>query len=498
MKKMNRYRVLCAAVALGLGVSAAAPVRAADEEAPAGPPRIMLDKSPAVVAYQLKRLTNAQLAAAERKADHAKYKPVYQAILVRKGMDKKLREEAVEALVAIDRSEPVAVLLAGIGKVDAEDKATPRELASLLLAQKPAALAAKGDELRAMATESDNPAVKQAAWAALIVGDHGHAKAWRLATGRGADGIKPMLAAVSLVPSAALRKGTYDDVVAQTACGDESVEAAALEALGYVSGREADAFGVLAKAVSGATGEKRAAAVRAIGRIPASKWPKDGVEPLAQAVVKLVESTPTEQRTTPEVVQAVQLGNDLAGAMGQPAGPAVRKRLRELAVRVVLMRTLVEQMQYDLRYFTVQAGKPVQIVLQNDDNMPHNLVITAPGGLAEIGTKGGSMAAPDDPKVKAHVPDDPKVLHATHMINNGETTTLSFNAPDKPGNYPFLCTYPAHWVRMYGVMQVVADLDAYDANPVVPKDPMTRKPYDNPKNEVVEGAAGGHGAEHKH
>src|SRR5688572_24411203 len=121
MKKTCRYRALCAAVALGMGLSAM-PVRAADEgEAPAGPPKIMLDKSPAVVAYQLKRLTNAQLAAVERKADHAKYKPVYQAILVRKGMDKKLREEAVEALVAIDKSEPVAVLLAGIAKVDAED-----------------------------------------------------------------------------------------------------------------------------------------------------------------------------------------------------------------------------------------------------------------------------------------------------------------------------------------------------------------------------------------
>ena len=97
--------------------------------------------------------------------------------------------------------------------------------------------------------------------------------------------------------------------------------------------------------------------MRSVGRIPASKWPKDQLEPLAQTIVKLVAGTAADQRTSPAVVQAVQLGNDLASQLGPEKGAGIRKSLRELAVRVVLFRTLKEQMMYDLRYFAVQAVK---------------------------------------------------------------------------------------------------------------------------------------------
>jgi azurin len=164
------------------------------------------------------------------------------------------------------------------------------------------------------------------------------------------------------------------------------------------------------------------------------------------------------------------------------------------------MHTLTEQMMYDLHYFTVQAGKPVQIILDNTDNMPHNVVVTTTGALQEVAITAGAMSTPDDPKAKAFVPESPKVLQATHLVQPGESETLSFTAPEKPGNYPFLCTYPGHWVKMYGVMQVVADLDKYDQSPTPPKDPLTHKPYTSPKNE---GAAEGDGhamnhAEHQH
>ncbi|MFM7112970.1 MAG: c-type cytochrome, partial [Planctomycetota bacterium] len=48
-------------------------------------------------------------------------------------------------------------------------------------------------------------------------------------------------------------------------------------------------------------------------------------------------------------------------------------------------------------------------------------------------------------------------------------------APATPGVYPYVCTYPGHWRRMYGALYVVADLDAYQANPeaYLAKNPMT-------------------------
>ncbi len=42
---------------------------------------------------------------------------------------------------------------------------------------------------------------------------------------------------------------------------------------------------------------------------------------------------------------------------------------------------------------------------------------------------------------------------------------MKFTAPNEPGIYPYVCTYPGHWRRMHGALYVVADLDAYLENP---------------------------------
>ncbi len=386
----------------------------------------------------------------------------------------------------------MSVLLEAIGKTEAEDKTTPRELGSLLMAQKPATLAGQRGKLEALAKESESATVKQAAYAGLVTADAKPDGALQLASEN--DGMKALLAGIPMITNGKLREGFYAKVkeLAERA-PDDATQVAALEALSAIPGHEAEEFTLLSGAIQKESGDKQLAAVRSLGRIAASKWPKDQIEALAQAVVKLVEKTPAAERTSPATVQAVQLGNDLAGALAPGKAAPIRKSLRELAVRVVVLHTLTEQMMYDLHYFTVQAGKPGQIILDNTDNMPHNVVITAPGAFQEIALTAGAMSPPDDPKAKAFVPDSPKVLQSTPLVQPGESDTLSFTAPEKPGNYTFLCTYPGHWVKMYGVMQVVADLDKYDQAPIVPKDPMTHKAYESQKNEGGEAPM-----EHKH
>jgi hypothetical protein len=140
-------------------------------------------------------------------------------------------------------------------------------------------------------------------------------------------------------------------------------------------------------------------------------------------------------------------------------------------------------MLYDVRWFAVEAGRPVQIVLVNPDVMPHNLLIVRPGSLQEVGTLAGTMSLPSDPKAKAYVPDSPLVLQATRLLNWGETERLGFLAPKTPGEYPFVCTFPGHWVRMNGIMLVVEDLEKWEANPTVPIDPMTKKPFAGKRNQ---------------
>ena len=88
------------------------------------------------------------------------------------------------------------------------------------------------------------------------------------------------------------------------------------------------------------------------------------------------------------------------------------------------------------------------------------------------------------------------MLHASDLAQPGDTLKISFTAPDKPGEYPYVCTYPGHWVKMYGVMLVVPDIEKWEKTPKAPMDPLNNKPFDSQKNEIVEGA-GGHAA-HAH
>jgi putative heme-binding domain-containing protein len=98
----------------------------------------------------------------------------------------------------------------------------------------------------------------------------------------------------------------------------------------------------------------------------------------------------------------------------------------------------------------------------------HNLVIVAPGALAEIGVVGSQML-PDSENWAGYrfVPNSNKVLFATRVLNSGESDTITIVAPEVVGEYPYLCTYPGHWVSMNGILHVVEDVNAWiAANPV--------------------------------
>ncbi len=52
------------------------------------------------------------------------------------------------------------------------------------------------------------------------------------------------------------------------------------------------------------------------------------------------------------------------------------------------------------------------------------------------------------------IPDSPKILHATKLLNPETGEVLRFNAPKTSGEYPYLCTFPGHWIIMHGTMTV--------------------------------------------
>lgn len=127
----------------------------------------------------------------------------------------------------------------------------------------------------------------------------------------------------------------------------------------------------------------------------------------------------------------------------------------QMEAQVVQIKTVKNAMKYDLSEFVVQAGKAVKIVFENPDFMQHNLLIVQPGTLETVGTAADKMATDPQGAEKNYVPAIPEVLFSTPLLDPEASMELTFIAPDKPGEYPFVCTFPGHWRIMQGVMKVV-------------------------------------------
>jgi putative membrane-bound dehydrogenase-like protein len=120
------------------------------------------------------------------------------------------------------------------------------------------------------------------------------------------------------------------------------------------------------------------------------------------------------------------------------------------------LNTVSQKMAYDRTTLTATAGQYVEIRLNNKDQMPHNLVVIDQGSLKNFGQLVDEFLK--DPKAakKEYIPNSRYVLGATKMLNPGESGSAFFKVPDKPGIYPFVCTFPGHWRMMQGVIIVNA------------------------------------------
>ena len=145
---------------------------------------------------------------------------------------------------------------------------------------------------------------------------------------------------------------------------------------------------------------------------------------------------------------------------------------------------LPRMMRYKVERFWVKPNSKVKLTLTNTDDMPHNLVVCKRDtSLLEIAQKAWTMdmtAEFDGPSAleRHYVPDDPRVLHHTRLVNPGQTDEVYFSAPEAEGDYPYVCSLPGHAFTMRGVMTV-----SRNPKPMV----MTKPPL------VAPGAPGSHG-----
>jgi azurin len=130
----------------------------------------------------------------------------------------------------------------------------------------------------------------------------------------------------------------------------------------------------------------------------------------------------------------------------------------EAAPRVVKIRSGVDNaMKFDVTSITAAPGESLKVVLANACSLPktvmgHNWVLLAAGTDPQAFANAAAADAAGG-YIPAAMKD--KVLATVGLLGPNETGEVSFKAPSKPGEYPFVCSFPAHCiVGMKGVLIV--------------------------------------------
>ena len=112
------------------------------------------------------------------------------------------------------------------------------------------------------------------------------------------------------------------------------------------------------------------------------------------------------------------------------------------------------KMAFNVTEFSVKAGKKYTFIFNNPDHMQHNLVITMPGKELSVGELADKMASQPDAIKKHYVPTTADIIFSTPLVPHNQKVEIAFKAPEKPGKYPYICTFPGHWRVMKGIMTV--------------------------------------------
>lgn len=148
-----------------------------------------------------------------------------------------------------------------------------------------------------------------------------------------------------------------------------------------------------------------------------------------------------------KISQAAQTGVT-APAPPKPNPWAKGRPGRQIVVEAAL------GLQFVQKELAAQTGEKLTLVFKNPDVVPHNWLLARPGSLQRLGEGCNLMIADPEGLAKHYVPESADVLVYTDMVNPQGEFTIHFDAPAQPGDYPYLCTFPGHWMIMNGVLRV--------------------------------------------
>lgn len=119
--------------------------------------------------------------------------------------------------------------------------------------------------------------------------------------------------------------------------------------------------------------------------------------------------------------------------------------------------TAGDNMKYNLTRLEVSPGEQVKVTLENVGTLPitamgHNWILLKQGTDAQA-----FVTAAQSDQASGYFPDNLKDEVIAHIPLQGpkDTGSVTFTAPTTPGEYVFLCSFPAHYISgMHGVLVV--------------------------------------------
>lgn len=425
---------------------------------------------PASLRYLLRTLSVSDLLALPRNEQ------VAEALLGRARVRDSVRVESLGLLAKARKTTPVALL---IETIQSPAEVDVGGVGKLLLAQKPADLKPFRADLLKLA-KNDAADGAPWAWAAVAISDGVTEPLWAEA-GESPLLLSSLINGISLLPDVTLKATAHDramELLAKPVAqlpGPEYVQASiqrsAIRVATNTKRDPAAVFTALAALLD--RGEQVQAAAQGIRALPRATWPAEGSVAAAKSILGWAEKARGSERNSREFVDTIQVADQLAEALPAEEAETMHKTLARLRPLIYVVKTVVEGMKYDTPRLVIPAGRQVEIVFENPDVMPHNFVVVNPGARERIGTAAAQLT-PDylDRSGRAWVPESPDILYATKLIETGQNESLRVRINDE-GLYEYLCTFPGHFVMMYGQLVVTKDVDAYlKANPL-PAAPKT-------------------------
>ncbi|WP_406693936.1 plastocyanin/azurin family copper-binding protein [Singulisphaera sp. Ch08] len=155
-------------------------------------------------------------------------------------------------------------------------------------------------------------------------------------------------------------------------------------------------------------------------------------------------------RPVSKVVAAHPILSDLALATHSKPNPWRKKLPNAQPITLEAGKNLT----FTPSSFEVPAGATVELTFKNPDVVPHNWALIRPDSLPRVGDLINKIIAEPDAVARHYIPKSDDVLVYSDMVPPQDQFTISFQAPAEKGRYPYVCTFPGHWMVMNGVMIV--------------------------------------------